>query len=100
MATYLILNLAVLSLIVVCLIPYIRRRSKPSRASLATMVTILVLTAVFDSIIIWAQIVGYDASKILGFTVGYAPIEDFFYSVAAVLIVIAVWNSFGEDKNA
>ncbi len=71
---------------------------KPTKAWWLTLAILLVLTAVFDSLIIWAGIVGYDTQKILGLYVGKAPIEDFFYAVLAVVIVPALWNLFGDKK--
>lgn len=71
---------------------------KPTKAWWLTLAILLVLTAVFDSLIIWAEIVGYDTQKILGLYVGKAPIEDFFYAVLAVVIVPALWNLFGDKK--
>ena len=73
---------------------------KPTKAWWLTLAILLVLTAVFDSLIIWAGIVGYDTQKILGLYVGKAPIEDFFYAVLAVIIVPALWNLFDTKKES
>ena len=73
---------------------------KPTKSWLITLVVLLVLTAVFDSIIVWAGIVGYDPQKILGLYVGFAPIEDFFYAILAVIIVPALWNLFDTKKES
>lgn len=59
---------------------------------------LLAMTAIFDSLIVYAGIVGYDSSKILGLNIGFAPIEDFAYTVAAVLIVPALWHYFEKEK--
>lgn len=93
--TYVILNLVFLLCIVVLFMQSIK---KPTKAWWLTLAILLVLTAVFDSLIIWAGIVGYDTQKILGLYVGKAPIEDFFYAVLAVVIVPALWNLFGDKK--
>jgi lycopene cyclase domain-containing protein len=53
----------------------------------------LVLTAVFDNLIILAGIVAYDETKLLGISVGVVPIEDFAYTVVAVLLVPAIWKA-------
>ena len=71
---------------------------KPNKSWWITLAILLVLTAVFDSIIIWAGIVDYDIQKILGLYVGKAPVEDFFYAILAVLIVPTLWNLF-DPKN-
>jgi lycopene cyclase domain-containing protein len=58
----------------------------------AAAVVLLVLTAVFDSVMIDAGLFGYADGTRLGPTIGLAPIEDFAYPVAAVLLVPAVWT--------
>lgn len=62
-------------------------------AYLIAMVPMLALTAVFDNLIIASGIVAYEASKISGLFIGLAPIEDFAYTIAAVLIVPSVWSA-------
>jgi lycopene cyclase domain-containing protein len=71
---------------------------KPSKAWWTTLIVLLILTAIFDSIIIAAGIVEYSPNKILGIYLGFAPIEDFFYAVLAVIIVPALWNVFETKK--
>ena len=53
----------------------------------------LVLTAVFDNLIILAGIVNYDQSKLLGVNVGVVPIEDFAYTIVAILLVPTIWKA-------
>jgi len=60
-----------------------------------TLIVLLVFTAVFDNLIIGAGIVAYDPSKISGIYIGIAPIEDFAYSVAAVLVLPTLWGLLG-----
>lgn len=62
------------------------------------LIPMLILTAIFDNLIILAGIVDYDSSKISGIMIGVAPIEDFFYTLAAVLIVPSVWTFLGRVK--
>lgn len=69
-----------------------RRRSLDTRAMLGAFAVVFVLTAVFDNAIIGFGIVDYDPSKISGVRLGFAPLEDFAYTVAAALIVPAVWT--------
>ena len=68
-------------------------------AYLIAMVPMLALTAVFDNLIIASGIVAYDASKISGLFIGLAPIEDFAYTIAAVLIVPSVWSAMLKRNN-
>lgn len=58
---------------------------------------LLALTAVFDNAIIAFKIVAYDASKISGFMIGLAPIEDFAYAIAVVLLIPTVWKLAGRE---
>jgi lycopene cyclase domain-containing protein len=53
------------------------------------------MTAIFDNVIIGTKIVEYDQSKISGIVIGLAPIEDFAYTLAAVVLVPALWRLFG-----
>lgn len=53
---------------------------------------LLVLTAVFDTVMIAAGLFGYADGTRLGPTIGLAPIEDFAYPIVAVLLVPAVWT--------
>lgn len=74
---------------------------RPGRRSLALVVTLIVLialTAVFDNIIVGCGIVSYDPSKISGVYVGVAPIEDFAYAVAAVMVLPALWTLLGDRR--
>lgn len=67
-------------------------------AYLVAMVPMLALTAVFDNLIIASGIVAYDAAKISGIFIGLAPIEDFAYTIAAVLIVPSVWSAMAKRR--
>ncbi|MEY4553738.1 MAG: putative carotenoid epsilon cyclase [Actinomycetota bacterium] len=57
------------------------------------LLPMLILTAVFDNLIILAGIVDYDVTKLMGIYVGVVPIEDFAYTVVAVLLVPAIWKA-------
>lgn len=52
-----------------------------------TLLVTLVLTAIFDNVIIGVGLVAYDESLISGVKIGIAPIEDFAYTVSVVVIV-------------
>lgn len=71
-----------------------RKRKIPPKTWWITLVLLLLLTLLFDNIIIWAGIVEYDTSKLLGIFAGYAPIEDFFYAILAASIVPILWERF------
>lgn len=91
--TYLVVNLIFIVCIVVLFSQHLQ---KPNKNWVIALIALLVLTAVFDSLIVWANIVGYDPAKILGLYIGHAPIEDFFYAILAIIIVPALWNLFGK----
>ena len=57
------------------------------------LLPMLILTAVFDNFIILTGIVDYDPAKLMGIYVGVVPIEDFAYTVVAVLLVPAIWRA-------
>ncbi|MGF0130919.1 prenyltransferase [Dietzia cinnamea] len=56
-----------------------------------SLVVLLVLTAIFDNIMIAAGLVAYDDSLTSGIRLGVAPIEDFSYAIAAAVFVPSVW---------
>ena len=55
-------------------------------------VVLLVLTAIFDNLMIAAGLVAYDDSLTSGIFVGLAPLEDFSYALAAAVFVPSVWS--------
>lgn len=59
-----------------------------------TLFILVVMTAIFDNIMISLGIFTYASEKILGIYIYKAPIEDFFYALLAVYIVPALWQYF------
>ena len=68
------------------------------RAIAYATAALLAITAIFDNVIIGLGIVAYDPALITGIKVGLAPIEDFAYTVAAVMILPTVWILLGGRK--
>ncbi|WP_084499510.1 lycopene cyclase domain-containing protein [Brevibacterium album] len=69
-----------------------RPRARLSRtASLITALVLLTLTAVFDNIMIAVGLVAYGDAQISGIRLGLMPVEDFSYTVFAVLALPALW---------
>jgi lycopene cyclase domain-containing protein len=66
-------------------------------ASALALAAVLLLTAVFDNIMIGVGLVDYDSALISGLFIGIAPVEDFAYPVAAALLLPAVWALLGGD---
>ena len=52
---------------------------------------LLVLTAVFDSLMIAADLFRFDEDQLLGWHVGLAPVEDFAWPLASALALPALW---------
>ncbi|MFM1953498.1 MAG: hypothetical protein RL187_707 [Actinomycetota bacterium] len=59
---------------------------------LISAVVMITLTAIFDNAIIASGLVAYDEALISGVIIGVAPLEDFAYTLAALLIVPALWR--------
>lgn len=89
MATYLIVNLVFMAIV---LVAFNITPRQPSKALLLTAAVLGILTAVFDSLLVVFDIIAYDPQQILGIHIGRAPIEDFFYPLLAVILVPTVWN--------
>jgi len=61
-------------------------------ASGIAAVVLVVLTAVFDNIMIAVDLFTYPEHNISGIRIGLAPIEDFSYPLCAAFLVPAVWT--------
>ena len=95
MLKYSALNLVFLiPVILFSYINFIRNR----RVTAYLLAILIGLTIVFDNLIIFSGIVSYESSNILGLNIGYAPVEDFAYTVAVVLLLPALWER--RKKNA
>jgi lycopene cyclase domain-containing protein len=56
-----------------------------------TLVALLLMTAVFDNFIVGSGIVAYDHALLSGVFIGFAPIEDFAYTLVAALLIPLTW---------
>jgi lycopene cyclase domain-containing protein len=61
---------------------------------------LVVLTALFDNLMIAAGLFTYPAHLISGIRIGLAPIEDFAYAVCAAFLVPAVFTLLGSRSAA
>lgn len=97
--TYWALNAIFLGVVVVLAVVVIARRRHPARphwpAIGATAAILLVMTAVFDNVMIGIGLVAYNDSLISGAFVGIAPLEDFAYAIAAVVGLPSLWALLG-----
>jgi lycopene cyclase domain-containing protein len=88
--TYALLNL--IFIVPVLIVLYAYRWLAHWSTLCYTLVALLLMTAVFDNFIVGSGIVAYDPSLLSGVFIGFAPIEDFAYTlVAAVLIPMTWW---------
>ncbi len=94
--TYLLMNLGFMLIAFVVLNVFVRKT--PWKTVLWTMLSMLLLTLIFDNVIIGLDIVAYDPEKVSGVFLGLAPIEDFAYTVVAVLAVSSIWNKMTGTK--
>jgi len=94
--TYLLMNLGFMLIAFVVLNVFVRKT--PWKTVLWTMLSMLLLTLIFDNVIIGLDIVAYDPEKVSGVFLGLAPIEDFAYTVVAVLAVSSIWHKMTGTK--
>jgi lycopene cyclase domain-containing protein len=64
----------------------------------AVTALLLVLTAVFDSLMIAADLFRFDEDRLLGWHVVLAPVEDFAWPVASALALPALWLLLGPKE--
>ncbi len=94
--TYLLMSLPFLAVAAGVLVLARRRTLLPVPAALGiTLVVLLVMTAVFDNVMIGVGLVAYGDAHRLGATIGLAPVEDFTYPIAGLLLLPAVWHLLG-----
>ncbi len=95
MVTYLLLNIIFIGLVLLVLRKHIVVFDKQWWLTLGGLI---ILTLVFDNIMISMQFFAYAPEKILGLYIYKAPIEDFLYPLLALVLVPALWNYFGAGK--
>ena len=64
-----------------------------------TLGVLLVMTAVFDNVMIGIGLVAYNESLISGAFIGIAPLEDFAYAIAAVVGLPSLWVLLDRESN-
>lgn len=103
--TYLLLALSLLAAAVVVAVVaavVVARRADghPAgwRAVVLAAVALLVLTTVFDNLMIASGLFAYSDAHISGVRLGLAPIEDFAYPLAGVILLPALWSLLGGGR--
>ncbi len=90
--TYWALNAIFLAAVAAVAVAAVLSRRAPRWRSVGlVLLVVLLMTAIFDNVMIAVGLVGYDATKISGAFVGVAPLEDFAYAVAAVVLLPCLW---------
>ncbi|WP_404290766.1 lycopene cyclase domain-containing protein [Glutamicibacter arilaitensis] len=86
--------IAALALIAAILLRKIRLATALPALGLGLLV-MMVLTAIFDNVMIAAGLFDYGEQTLLGLRIGRAPLEDFLYPLCSVLLMPALWWLFG-----
>ena len=91
--TYWMLNLPFLAVAALVALAAVLARKAPSWRGIGlAAVVVLILTAVFDNVLVATGIVGYDPALISGAKVGVAPLEDFAYAIAGLVLLPSLWS--------
>lgn len=88
-ATYFAFILCLIST-VVFLDLILKTRAYTSKNMWRSVGIIVLLTVIFDNLIVGLDIVRYDPNLISGIRIGYAPIEDFSYSLVIPYLVAII----------
>jgi len=97
--TYWALNAIFLGVVAAVAVVALLTKRAPRWAAVGiTLGVVLVMTAVFDNVMIGVGLVGYNESLISGAFVGIAPLEDFAYALAAVILLPSLWALLSRKK--
>ncbi|NYF09386.1 lycopene cyclase domain-containing protein [Leifsonia sp. AK011] len=96
--TYWLLNAIFLAPVLVLGILAARRLRWPALG--ITAAVLLVMTAVFDNIMISVGLVDYAPDLISGAFIGVAPLEDFAYALAAIVGLPSLWVLLGRKASS
>jgi lycopene cyclase domain-containing protein len=58
-------------------------------------IVLVVMTLVFNNVIVGLGVVAYDPAKTLGVRTGLFPVEDLAYTLGAVVLLPALWTLLG-----
>ncbi len=94
--TNIVLNGIVLVVLLAVCLPTLRQM-RPW-ALVWTVFHLCVLTLVFDTVMIAADLYVFDPGKILGVYLWGAPLEDFAYAIAAGLAMPVLWEVLGRRQ--
>ncbi len=92
------LSIALPPVLLAALVAVLFRKHLKLRALGWATALVLLMTLVFDNLIILAGIVGYDENLISGIKLGIAPIEDFSYTLVGLVLIPLTWELLGSKK--
>ena len=99
--SYLLLDAVFLAAAAAVAVALLGRTPRGHAAALGLgAVALLVLTALFDNLMIAAGLFAYDPAQLTGIRIGLAPLEDFAYPVAGVLLLGTLWGVLDERAAA
>ena len=91
--SYWMLNAVFLTVVAcVALAAVLAQRSPRWRAVALSGLVVVVITAVFDNLMIAIGLFGYNPEQISGAFIGLAPLEDFAYAIAADVLLPSLWH--------
>ena len=97
--SYWALNAIFLAAVAAVAVVAVLSKRGPRWASVGLVLgVVLLMTAVFDNVMIGVGLVGYDVAKISGAFIGIAPLEDFAYAIAAVVLLPSLWTLIGGQR--
>lgn len=100
--TYLLLNGAFLTIVLVLTLVLLRGTRATGSGlgrwwtrTAVVFLALAVLTVIFDSIMIWADLFRFEDEHMSGLRIGLAPIEDLAWPLASALLLPALWAWLG-----
>ena len=93
---YLALNIVFMLIAFVILNVFVKK--SPWKLISWTLLVMVLVTLIFDNVIVALGIVDYDTTKISGVLLGLVPVEDFAYTIVSVLAVSAIWHKLTKEK--
>lgn len=102
MSGYLVLALVFIGLAVAASIvsTLFSRRRAVAAAVAVTVGVLVILTAVFDNLMIASGLFHYAPELLSGVMIGLAPVEDFAYPLAGALLLPALWALLRSRRSA
>ena len=97
--TYWLINAAFLAVVAGLVVAAMVTRRSPRWPAVGLAgALILMMTAVFDNVMISVGLVAYAPEHISGAFVGIAPLEDFAYASAAIVGLPCLWSLLGDRR--